>query len=757
MAQRIGPTDEWQALQAGLRALPHPGFVIDRHGRYRLANDAFFHLFAVTAESVIGRTAAEWASVAEIAGHQHGDDEVLAGRGPVVYEMTTTLDASARELLVHKAALIGADGRPDGIIGSLVDLTSVTAERRLLERMLDAIPDAIGLQDLDHRVLRYNAAGYRLVRIDARQLDGRRCWELTGESSPCQACATSEVYRTRSAARCEKHWPERGLWFDVRSYPVLDEQGELAAVIEHLRDVTREKQVELELRESERRYRELFEHAPVGIYRTTPDGQIVAANPALIAMLGFASFAELVERDLEAEGFADPSARDTFKRQLAAADVVTGLETSWLRHDGRRIVVREHARVVRNDAGEVLFFEGFVEDISERCRLEEQLRQAQRMEAIGRLAAGVAHDFNNLLTVICGNLEMLKSDLAGQDEEVELIDEALTATSRGVSLAQQLLLFSRKKRSAPAPLDLVAAVAEMAKLLGRLLGEQVQLVLPGARPPLWIWADRGMIEQVLINLTANARDAMRQGGRVVIDLDREVVDVARASAEPRRRPGTFVRLSVTDTGVGITPENLAHIFEPFFTTKEVGHGCGLGLATVLGIVEQHGGWVELTSEVGAGTRVQVYLPETEARPGAPPPADATPRVAGEGERILLVEDEAVVQDLVARILGRAGYRVTRAPSGAAALALDDETLRQIDLLVSDVVMPGGVNGYQLAASLRQRLPDLPVVLISGYAPDSERDAAPSLPDIVLVPKPFTSDELLGVIADHLRARRRPGG
>jgi signal transduction histidine kinase/CheY-like chemotaxis protein len=355
-------------------------------------------------------------------------------------------------------------------------------------------------------------------------------------------------------------------------------------------------------------------------------------------------------------------------------------------------------------------------DITERLHLEDRYRQAQKMEAIGQLAGGVAHDFNNLLTVIQGHCELLLSGGdAANGEMTESAKEIKAAATRAANLTRQLLTFSRRQPMLMRILDLNEVVSSVGRMLQRLIGEDIVLhtrLLPGGA---WVEGDSGMIEQVLLNLAVNARDAMPAGGGLWLELDEETLDEAAARRHPAARPGVFVCMSLRDTGRGISADHLAHIFEPFFTTKDVGKGTGLGLATVHGIVEQHRGWVEVESPPGKGATFRVHLPRLDQ--GATPPGRATDaaRVRGGNESILVVEDEPAVRALAVKILAAQGYRINAAPTGAEALELWRQHAGAFDLLLTDLVMPGGVSGAQLAGQLKIEKPGLRVIYMSGYS------------------------------------------
>jgi signal transduction histidine kinase/CheY-like chemotaxis protein len=357
----------------------------------------------------------------------------------------------------------------------------------------------------------------------------------------------------------------------------------------------------------------------------------------------------------------------------------------------------------------------YVEDITDRLNLEAQLRQSQKMESIGQLAAGVAHDFNNMLTVITGHSGMMLARANLPKDLTEYAQAIYFAAERAAGLTRQLLLFSRKNVMKPQPLDLRQVVSDMSKMLKRLLGETVALEFnPPPELPL-VQADTGMVEQVLMNLAVNARDAMPKGGTLTISTQLIEPDETYVQSHPDARAGAFVCLRVTDTGCGMDSATMARIFEPFFTTKDVGKGTGLGLATVYGIVKQHTGWIEVSSEVGKGSTFNVFFPASSAPVAAPPPrTTVTAPVQGGHETILVVEDETVLRDMAHLILQECGYQVLEAGSGAEALDVWEKNPGRIDLVLSDMVMPGGMSGRELAGKLMSSHPRLKIVFTSGY-------------------------------------------
>jgi signal transduction histidine kinase len=390
---------------------------------------------------------------------------------------------------------------------------------------------------------------------------------------------------------------------------------------------------------------------------------------------------------------------------------------------------------------------------AEHALVEEQLRQAQKMEAIGQLAGGIAHDFNNVLTVINGWSGMLLDDPTASDLMREAAKQIYTAGQRASSLTRQLLYFSRKRPIEQVNIDLNRTIEEIGTMLRRLIGENIDLKLELAphMPP--VFADASMMEQVLVNLSVNARDAMPQGGRLSIQTKLVEITAQDLRGRSEAQQGRFVRLQVVDTGCGIARENLPRIFEPFFTTKEVGKGTGLGLATVFGIIKQHHGWLEVQSEIGVGTTIAVFLP-LAASNSAPlkPPAMTSKTPTGGRETILLVEDEASVREFAVAVLQPLGYRVLQARSGRDALEVWKWHSSRIQLLLTDMVMPDEITGPQLAERLVAEKPELTVIFTSGYSQDTAGRVFPLSTVTRFVNKPYSPRELSSAVRDALDAR-----
>ena len=498
------------------------------------------------------------------------------------------------------------------------------------------------------------------------------------------------------------------------------------------------------LRRSESNFRSLVMNAPYGICRCDALGILQDANPALVSMFGYASAAELTGRHLGSL-YADAQQWFQTADYFHVRKEFNGLTTECVRKDGAAIVARISGRSIPN--GKVGgSFEIFIEDVTETRTLEMQLRQAQKMEAIGRLAGGIAHDFNNLLMVISGYSEFLLERLGPDPWLRGPAQEISNATQRASSLTRQLLAFSRKQMLAPKVLDLNEVVAENLKMLTRMIGEDIDLVMvPG--PVLGaVRADPGQIDQVIMNLAVNARDAMPQGGKLTIETANATLDENFARTHTPLTAGNYIMLAISDTGVGMDNETQLRIFEPFFTTKG-SKGTGLGLSTVYGIVKQSGGFIFVDSQPQRGTAFRAYFPRVDGREDAAAAQDSLglPRADHGQETILLVEDETNLRRLARQYLETQGYKILEAEDGAAALQIVDGYKSTIDLLLTDVIMPG-MNGRELAEHITKLLPDLRVLYMSGYTEDAVGHDGTLDAGINLLQKPFS----LPVLKDRVR-------
>ena len=529
--------------------------------------------------------------------------------------------------------------------------------------------------------------------------------------------------------------------------PLRDAQGEIIGVLGTYMDITERKEVEA----SRDRLAMAVEQAAETIVITDPEGTMLYVNPAFEKSTGY-TIAEAIGQNPRIL----KSGRQDAEYYRRMWDVLKRGET-WSGHfiNKRKngTLYEEEATIspVRDAAGTIVNYVAVKRDVTHEVQLEAQFRQMQKMEAIGQLAGGVAHDFNNILAAIQIQSDLLKMDVlsSGQTELVEGISASI---QRATDLTRQLLLFSRREVFQPGNLELNEVIATTTKMLKRMLGETIEMQLKLAATPLFLHADAGMLDQVLMNLCVNARDAMPNGGRVIIETAGVELDELAVAQSVLARPGSFVRLTVSDNGSGIAPEILPKIFEPFFTSKPVGKGTGLGLATVFGIIQQHQGWINVYSEVGQGTTFRIYLPRLAGNIVLKSASPMLAALRGGPETILLAEDDPALRVAVSKTLSQLGYRMLEAANGVKALEVWQEHRDEISLLLTDLVMPDGMNGKDLAQRLLQDNPKLKVIYMSGYSAEVVGRDFPLAEDVNFLTKPFPAHKLAQTIRDRLDAR-----
>ncbi|MGA2279024.1 MAG: PAS domain S-box protein [Verrucomicrobiota bacterium] len=604
-------------------------------------------------------------------------------------------------------------------------LERVRAEQDLRESrqrfrdLFENSPDAIFVEDLNGTVVDVNFAACVLHGLTREQLIGKNA--LNDLIPPSRQENARRDFQKLASGKLS--WVEgESLTADGKSTPVEVRAGRMEyngkpALLLHVRDITERRIAAAAVQSSEMLFRSVWENSVDGMRLTDENGVIIAVNKACCDLLGMK--AEELEGKLFTIVYAEsenPQAiLERHREQFRARAANRKIQHQITLHNGQVMALEITDSFIELHGQPLLLFSLF-RDVTTQRRLEEQLRQSQKMEAIGQLAGGVAHDFNNILTVIHGHASLLLSSEL-EESAARSAQQISQAAERAAALTRQLLTFSRRQLIQPRKLDMNKIVGNMTDLLGRLLGEDVSLQLNYCQSPAIVEADVGMMEQVLLNLAVNARDAMPKGGRLVVRISIVDLNEAHVQHHPEARVGRFVCVSKTDTGCGIPPENLQRIFEPFFTTKEVGKGTGLGLATVYGIVKQHRGWIEVESTVGKGTTFRIYIPYVGSAQAEAEKPTTQITIRGGTETILLVEDERSVRELVLRVLQKYGYKILPAGNGVEALETWNQHKDEISLLFTDLVMPDNMNGRELAEKLRTERPGLKVIFTSGYSAD----------------------------------------
>jgi two-component system, cell cycle sensor histidine kinase and response regulator CckA len=743
----------------------------------------------------------------------------------------------------------------------------VADNERFLQLVFDGITDGLCVLDTDFNILLANEFMERLYESEM-PLVGKKCYEAYHRSStPCEVCPSLRALKTGKFCTDEIVYRTGGRdagWLELSAFPLTDETGHVAGIVEYIKNVTDRKKAECALRASEEKYRRIFNNALVGLFRTRiKDGLVIEANDSFARMHGYANREEIIGKAAMANSYVDGTDREKLINACLKANGPVGYESQrykadgtvfwvrgsakinvkedcfegvatditaqkmaedtlrltqfavdngvdaayWLDADGRFVYVNNAAcRMYGYTRGELLAMkitetdvdrstrgtwtadwnEGrsrasvtvvrekrrkdgttfpaelttkhvvfsnveyrcvFARDVTDRQALEEQLRQAQKMEAVGRLAGGVAHDFNNILQGILGTAELALADTPEGDKLHTDLMEIRRGAQRAAELTNQLLAFSRRQMLQSHEIDINGIVEDTVHLLHRVLPESISINMVLAKPLLAVSADRTQMQQVILNLCLNARDAMPKGGTLTIETG--VVDITEAYCQTNlsARPGRYVRLCVSDNGVGMDEKTLSHVFEPFFTTKEVGRGTGLGLATAYGIVKQHNGMITAYSEPGNGTVIKVYLPavEREVPVSLGRPSEVVP---GGTETILIAEDQQTSKDLARKVLERNGYRVIAASDGKQALRLFNENAKEIDLVFLDLVMPG-MSGHEAFMKMREIKPGLKAVFTTGYSVNAVESNVADCSGLTVIAKPYTSSDVLRVIRKAL--------
>lgn len=681
---------------------------------------------------------------------------VLADIGPFILGGRTPTE---RLLMIQ--AYLGVSGIATLLLAaSLTEarqaVQSLLASETLLRQFIKHTPAAVAMFDKELRYLEASDRWITAYRLEGQNIIGKSHYEVFPEIPE----RWKEIHRRTLAGaieRCDEDPFLRAdgslewLQWEIRPWHTAD--GAIGGVIMFTQSITERKRAEETLQQSEERFRQVVENIQEVFWMTDVDkNRILYVSPGYEKIWG-RSCESLYEASFTWIEAIHPDDRDRVAR--AALKQHEGdyfEEYRILRPDGAVRWIRDRAVPIRNGDGSVYRIAGVAEDITEQRRIEEQLRQSQKMEAIGQMAGGVAHDFNNILGAI-----MMQAGLAAAHKHVppevkDLLADLIASAERAANLTRQLLAFGRRQVMQPRLLNLNEVIEIVTKMLQRILGETSSMQLRLSTQPLMVYADEGMLDQVLVNLTVNARDAMPQGGRLLIETDSVEISEEDAPSRSELAPGRFVRLRVSDTGYGIPEEHLPRIFDPFFTTKEPGKGTGLGLATVFGIVKQHRGSIQVSSKPGRGTEFEILLPASEAAHQLQSEEIVQEPPRGGAETILLVEDDPAVRKLTQLVLEQHGYNILGASNGIEALEIWKRHNAAINLLLTDLVLPEGMNGHQIAEQLQEKKPDLKVIFTSGYSPDLAGRELKLKEGQNFLPKPCRPHQILDTVRRALDDR-----
>jgi PAS domain S-box-containing protein len=761
---------ERNLLRTLIDNLPDFIYVKDMESRFLAGNTAVARMMGVaTPDDLLGKTDFDLYPHELAVGFQADEREVLESGQPLLNKEEPCVDPEGvtHRLLTTKVPLRDAQGNTVGLVGIGRDVTervraesqrdasleALARERNLLRTLIDILPDHIYVKDMESRFLAGNAAVARIMgAATPDDLLGKTDFDFFPHELAAEFHTDEREVLKSGQPLVNKEEPcvdSEGVTRRILTtkVPLRDAQGNTVGLVGIGRDVTERVRAEEALRASEERFAVAFRANPNAVAISHLEtGRWVDVNDSFVSMYGYDRDEAIDRTAIDLDIWEEPEQRGEFMRMLREQGVVRDFQFAFRPKSGLVGTARLSAGLI--ELGGEPFILVVTNDITEQIRLEERLRQAQRMEAVGQLTGGIAHDFNNLLTVILGFTHLMQSQLSPEDPLYKLTERILYSGERAASLTSQLLAFSRKQMIQPIVLDLSTVIPDMDQMLQRIIGEDVEMRTVLA-PDLWpVKMDPAQVEQIIVNIAVNARHAMPRGGQLTIEVANAVLDEDAVADRPETEPGEYVQLAITDTGVGMSDEVVAQIFEPFFTTREVGQGTGLGLSTVYGIVKQNHGDIWVHSHVGQGTTFKIYIPRARQATPSPSDRDQAADLPRGTETVLVVEDDPNVQDLMASTLRMQGYTVLQAANAPEALRLADEHGGDLHLLLSDLVLPG-MNGLELAGRLATTNPGIKVLLTSGYTRDViERHGMPSH-GIPFIEKPFSPSDMARKVRDVL--------
>ena len=762
-----------QFCQDFIDTFTDPIMVIENGCRVVMVNNALLSLHGEQRADVIGR------SCYQILHHTDSPCDLPHGECPYleVFEKGKPVKVTHRHYTAQNEELtIEVTASPlrneNGGVARMVEvMRDLTRERRLkeqtrqsyefLESVLEGIGEGVVVVDREYRILSANKGYVRQLGQEGKHVVGKHCYEISHHfDSHCMDnghhCPVRDTFESgRPSRTMHTHYDHDGgeVFVECQSYPVRNAAGEVVRAIETVHDVTERVQLEHKVRESEEKYRDLYDNAPDGYFSVDEKGVFVEMNRTFPDMLGY-------RRDevLRAMQFRDVIAKESgincekMFSELKGDVRIRNMELMLLRKDGSLLPVMMNATAVFSADGRFVMTRSVVRDITEnkkmdeeKRRLQEQLFQSQKLEALGTLAGGIAHDFNNLLASIMGYASLAKADLSATDPIYHHVDVIETASQRASELTQQLLAFARGGKFDARPNDVNDIVREVVTLLSRTINKNITLVLNTCDDLLPAVCDAGQVQQAVLNICINARDAMPQGGTLTMETENSVLGPEDVRTLVDIRPGAFVRISISDTGVGMDRETKQHMFDPFFTTKE--KGTGLGLSLVYGIIKKHRGFIQAYSEPGKGSMFRVHLPACEDAEECGKTEQAPAATAGSGT-VLVVDDEPLIRSLARDILKRYGYEVIIAEGGAQAVEMYRQFGEQISVVLLDMVMPE-MDGREVFRSIRELDPAAKIIVSSGYSHDRDADYLLEQGAAGFVQKPYRMVELANALSEVL--------
>jgi len=741
-----------------LETSPDPMWIKDASGRYVAANKTYYQMEPSVNGDIVGKTDAE-CFPPEKAAVYTADDRVAIEKGVSEGEFTAVdVDGKFHSFLTKRVVLRAPDGSVAGTLGLSRDITvrkqaeeETQRERAFFDRLVETAPEGIAITDPQGRIVRVNAEFVRMFGYDVDEAVGQDIDDLVAPPARQEEARamTGSAGQGRGILLETVRRRKDGTLVDVSiiGAPILI-AGKQEAVYAIYRDITERKQAEEALRESEENFRHSLDDSPLGVRIVTAEGKTIYANRAILDIYGFSSLEELrttpVEKRYTSESYIEFKKR--YEKRQQGEDSPSEYEVNVVRKNGevRHLLVSRKGQLWNGKKQYQLLYR----DITERKQAEAQLRQSQKMEAIGQLAGGVAHDFNNLLTGILGNIAIMRGSLPPADPLLENLTAAETSARQAADLTKGLLTFSRSAMVLPVPMNITAALDATLALLKQSLPATMDIVRDDEQTAWNVLVDQSQITQILLNLAVNARDAMEGRGTLTIRARNEVVGEEYLQAHPFARTGEFVHLSVTDTGPGMSSEVMQHLFEPFYTTKPIGSGTGLGLSVVYGAVKQAGGWITAVSAENVGVTFDIYLPRCLEKPAqsfTPSPPSANVR----GGTVLVVEDEPVVRTVTQALLSRSGYTVLTAPDGASALNVLRDHPVGIGLILLDMTMPG-MTTREIVQAIRALDPTVPILLNSGYTSnDIIKQMLEEGSVRGFLSKPYSLGELMGKVQELL--------